>query len=342
MSNCQFNCLPTIIGSMPHKDPVQACALVAHYLCDIPAWPQLPKRSFLENMYAQYSEGFPGVVITDDKIYIDRKQDLTKQLEQFYTDYLANDFSRYALSPEYAAGFHAFLALEKLAPRAMKGHITGPVSWGLTVTDETGKSILYDETLGDVVPKFLRLKASWQEQELSNLNKNTIIFVDEPYMTAFGSIAMQLTREQVISALEETFAGIKGIKGVHCCGNTDWSILMQTSTNIIHYDAYNYADSLAIYPTEVKKFLAKGNCVGWGIIPTDAESVGKESVASLKDRLESAMAPFTRKGIRFKTLIEQGLLLPACGLGPIGSGSAAERALQLLADLSAYIRQKYL
>jgi len=33
--------------------------------------------------------------------------------------------------------------------------------------------------------------------------------------------------------------------------------------------------------------------------------VNKESVASLKDRLESAMAPFTRKGIPFKTLVEQ-------------------------------------
>jgi methionine synthase II (cobalamin-independent) len=340
--NTKFGCLPTIIGTFPHKDPVRVCELVAHFLRDIPAWPQLPKRTYVENMYAQYSEGFPGVVIKDNKIYVDRKQDLTKQLEQFYTDYLANDFSEYSLSPEYAAGFHAFLALDKLTPRAVKGHVTGPISWGLTITDETGKGILYDETLGDVVPKFLRLKASWQEQQLRKLNKNTIIFVDEPFMTAFGSIAMQLSREQVISMLEETFAGIKGIKGVHCCGNTDWSLLMQTSTNIIHYDTYNYPDSLAIYPAEVKKFLDKGNCVGWGIIPTDAKSVAKETVASLKDRLESAMAPFTRKGIAFKTLIEQGLLLPACGLGPIGSESAAERALQLLADLSILIRKKYL
>jgi len=212
----------------------------------------------------------------------------------------------------------------------------------LTVTDETGKAIIYDETFGDVVPKFLRLKASRQEQILSKINRNTIMFVDEPYMTAFGSIAMQLSREQVITALEETFAGIRGIKGVHCCGNTDWSILLQTSTNIVHFDAYRYPDSLAIYTKEVKNFLANGNCIGWGIIPTDAEAVNKESVASLKDRLESAMAPFTRKGIPFKTLIDQGLLLPACGLGPIGSEAAAERALQLLADLSAYIRSKYL
>jgi hypothetical protein len=342
MANTKFGCLPTIIGSLPHKDPVRANELVTHYLRDIPAWPQLPKKSFLENMYAQYSEGFPGVVIKNEKIYVNRKQDLTKQLERFYTDYLANDFSKYALSAAYAAGFHAFITNEKLSSSAVKGHVTGPISWGLTVTDEEGKGIIYDDTLGDVVPKFLRLKASWQEQVLSKLNKNTIMFVDEPYMTAFGSIAMQLSREQVIAALNETFAGIRGIKGVHCCGNTDWSVLMQTSTDIIHFDTYNYADSLAIYTPEVKKFLARGGCIGWGIVPTNAADVEKESAASLKDRLEAAMAPFTRKGIPADTLIQQGLLLPACGLGSIGSEAAADRALQLLADVSNLVRKKYL
>lgn len=342
MSNTKFGCLPTIIGSVPHKDPVRANELVTHYLRDIPAWPQLPKKSFLENMYAQYSEGFPGIVIKNEKIYVDRKQDLTAQLEKFYTDYMANDFSGYALGAAYASGFQAFITNEKLSSRAVKGHVTGPISWGLTVTDEEGKGIIYDDTFGDIVPKFLRLKASWQEQVLSKLNRNTIMFVDEPYMTAFGSIAMQLSREQVINILNETFAGIRGIKGVHCCGNTDWSILMATQTDIIHFDTYKYADSLGIYTPEVKKFLARGGCIGWGIVPTSAEEVEKETAASLKDRLEAAMAPFSRKGIPTDTLIQQGLILPACGLGSIGSEEAAERALQLLADVSNLIRKKYL
>ena len=66
MTNLEFGCLPTIIGSMPHTDPSAACRQVAHYLKDIPAWPQLPNRSFLENMYVQYSQGFPGVVIKEN------------------------------------------------------------------------------------------------------------------------------------------------------------------------------------------------------------------------------------------------------------------------------------
>ncbi|MDP2920576.1 MAG: methionine synthase [Dehalococcoidia bacterium] len=341
MSDARFGCLPTMIGSLPYKDADKVCAVVTRYLKDIPCWPQLPKRAYVENMYTQFSQGFPGIVVTEGKTYVNRAQDLTKPLENFYTDYMANDFGKYPITAEYAAGLHRFLALDNLTPRAVKGQVTGPVSWGMTVTDETGKAILYDETFADVVPKFLRLKASWMEQSLRKISRNVIIFLDEPYMSAFGSVGMQLTREQVVSLLDETFSGIKGIKGIHCCGNTDWSVLLQTKVDIINFDAYNYAGSLALYPAEVKRLLDRGGAMAWGIIPTETEAIEKESVASLKDRLEEAMAPFTRKGVPFKQLIGQGLLTPACGL-PTVTEQAAERALELLAELSAVIKRKYL
>jgi len=341
MPYTEFGCLPTAIGSMPHTDPSEACSQVSHYLKDIPAWPQLPKRSFLENMYAQYSEGFPGVVIEGDRIFVDRSRDLDKPLEKLYAAYLDNDFDKYPVSAEYAAGLHSFLALTNLSPLAVKGQITGPVTWGLTVTDDSRRAIIYDDVLGDAVAKFLKLKASWQEKALSKISKNIIIFVDEPYMAAFGSVGVLLSKERIISLLEEVFSGISGLKGIHCCGNTDWSVLLETSTDIVSFDAYNYAQSLSLYPAEVKKFLDRQGTIAWGIVPNNEESLAKETAASLKDRLEEAMAPFTRKGIRFKQLIEQGLLTPSCTLTTL-SKEAAGQALELLVDLSAKIRKRYM
>jgi len=341
MGDTEFGCLPTVIGSMPHADPSGACSLLTHYLKDIPAWPQLPHRSFQENMYVQFSQGFPGVVVKEDSIHIDRSQDLDKPLEQLYTAYLENNIDKYPVSPEYAAGLYSFLGLKNLSPRAVKGQITGPITWGLTVTDESKRAILYDDVLGDAVPRFLRLKAAWLEKKLKEVCPNTIIFVDEPYMAAFGSIGMLLTKEKIIGLLEEVFQGISGLKGTHCCGNTDWSILLGTSVDIISFDAYNYAQSLSLYPAEVKRFLEQKRAIAWGIIPNDEESLAKESVASLKDRLEEAMAPFTRNGVRFQQLIEQGLLTPSCGLASI-STEAATRVLELLTELSAKIRKRYL
>ncbi len=341
MPYIEFGCLPTVIGSMPHTNPREACSQIIHYLKDIPAWPQLPKRSFLENMYVQFSQGFPGVVVKEDKIYIERTQDLDKPLEQLYAAYLENDVDKYPISPEHAAGLHTFLSQANLSPLAVKGQITGPVTWGLTVTDDTGKAILYDDILGDAVPKLLRLKAAWQEKQLRQVCRDTIIFVDEPYMSAFGSVSVMLSREKVISLLEEVFAGIGGLKGVHCCGNTDWSVLLDTSVDIVSFDAYNYAQSLSLYPAEVKKFLSREGTIAWGIVPNEEDSLASESANSLKDRLEEAMVPFTREGIRFKQLIEQGLLTPSCGLAPLPTGEAAARALELLAELSIKIRKRY-
>jgi len=342
MPDTKFGCLPTAIGSMPHTDPQAACSQVVRYLRDIPAWPQLPGRSFAENMYVQYSEGFPGVVVSADSIYVKRSQDLSRPLENLYAAYLEDDADRYPISPEYAAGLRAFLNLEGLSPRAVKGQVTGPVTWGLTVTDEDKKAIIYDDVLGDAVPKLLRLKAAWQEKELRRISKNTIIFIDEPYMAAFGSVGVMLSRERVISLLEEVFGGISGLKGVHCCGNTDWSIILKTGLDILSFDAYNYAQSLSLYPAEVKGFLGRGGAIAWGIVPNEVEPLVKESVASLKDRLEEAIAPFTRNGVSFQQLIEQGLLTPSCTLASLATEEASARALELLTGLSTEIRKRYL
>jgi len=53
----------TGIGSLPHKDPDKAAGWIVENIVDIPFWPQLPKRSYLENMYVQFAENLPGVVV---------------------------------------------------------------------------------------------------------------------------------------------------------------------------------------------------------------------------------------------------------------------------------------
>ena len=336
----EFNCLPTAIGTMPQTDPKEACSLVAKYLPDLPAWPQLPKRSQLENMYVQFSQGFPGLVLEGDKIYVDRTADFDSRLEQLYNDASENKPDSYGVSAEYAAGLHAFPALKEGHPRMVKGQVTGPISWGLCVTDREQRGILYDDLLAEALAKFLRLKAMWQERFLRRISPNTVIFVDEPYLTSLGTAFVAVPNEQVTTLLEEVLSGIEGLKGVHCCGSTDWSLILKSSTDILSFDTYNYADSLSCYPAEVKAFVERGGSIAWGIIPNEEETLAGESAASLYDRLGEAMAPFTREGIPIKQLVAQGLLTPSCTLASL-SLEASVRALELLAELSARVRSKY-
>ncbi len=345
MPDIKFGCLPTMIGSMPQDNPEAACAQVNRHLKDIPAWPQLPNRAFLENMYAQYSQGFPGITIGNGKIYVDRSRDLDRALEELYRAYIENDTSRFPITADYAAGLHCFLSRTEPSPLLVKGQVTGPVTWGLTVTDDTGKAVLYDDVLGDAAARLLRLKAAWQEKELQSISRNTIIFVDEPYLEAYGSSSfITITRDKVKSLLEEVFGGINGFKGVHCCGNTDWSILAETSADILSFDAYSYAQSLQLYPAQIKTFLTRPGrkgAIAWGIVPNEVETLSRETAASLKDRLEEAMAPFSRDGLSFRRIVEQSLVTPCCGLARLPT-EASERALELLADVSALMRGRYL
>ncbi len=335
----EFGCLPTAIGSMPHMDSEEACSIIMKYLPDIPVWPQLPKRSPKEDMIIQFSEGFPGVVIEGSKIHIEPSADFESELEQINIDCEQDASGKYGISPEYAAGLHAFLS-EATGSKMVKGQVTGPITWGLRVTTQEGLGILYDSTLSETAAKFLRLKASWQENTLKEIASNTVIFVDEPYLVSLGSVFTPVPEEKVPILLEEVLGGIKGTKGLHCCGNTNWSVLLDTAIDILSFDAYNYASSLSTHSDKVKSFLERGGNIAWGIVPNEEEALARESLSSLRDRLEEAMSPFARDGVKFKQLVAQGLVTPSCSLESL-SPEAVSQALEFTTKLSQDLRSRY-
>ena len=51
------------MGIMPHRDVDRALQLTLSL--DIPFWPQLPHISYYEDMYAQFSQHFPGITIDE-------------------------------------------------------------------------------------------------------------------------------------------------------------------------------------------------------------------------------------------------------------------------------------
>ena len=77
-------CLPTALGSLPIVDPTEACRLMTQSFPAIPVWPQLPKRTYLENMYVQFSEGLPGGVLAEERVYVNSHQ-VDTALEALYT-----------------------------------------------------------------------------------------------------------------------------------------------------------------------------------------------------------------------------------------------------------------
>jgi methionine synthase II (cobalamin-independent) len=279
-------------------------------------------------------------VLGDATIRVDRSRDLSPQLEQLYADYIDNSIDRRSMERDYALGLSVFLDAVGNSPRrAVKGHVTGPISLGLTVTDLDQRPLLYDEVLADAAAKHLRLKAAWQEKALASVSPNTIISIDEPYLTSVGSAYVSVQREQVVTLLEETLAGISGLKAIHCCGNTDWSVVLGTSLDILSFDAYNYGETLSLYPDEVARFLARGGVVAWGIVPNSEQALSAESASSLLDRLTDTMDLLANKGVDGHLIRSRCLITPSCGLDSLSLESAA-RALELTAAVSARYRER--
>ncbi|MEW6381387.1 MAG: methionine synthase [bacterium] len=335
------NCLATGIGSLPHTEAQEACELVIQNLPDIPFWPQMPKRSPRENMYWQYSENLPGLTFEDDRMFIRTPEDFSA-IERFYEHFLSENLDFFSISQPYAAGFYKLQEYQDhlRTAWAVKGQITGPISYTLQVTDENRKPLLYNDELKSIAIKNLLRKANWQEKILQKFNPRTIIFLDEPYLTAFGSAFTSLSLEQARECLEEVLQGIDSRTGIHCCGNTDWSLLLETSIDILSFDAYEYAPNLLLYQNQLRKFLDRGGTIAWGIVPTNEDALKTAAASELLEKLEKIWQDLARLGIDREQLTRTALITPACGLGTVHKDMAA-RALTLARDISQMLRGKY-
>ncbi|MDI6799767.1 MAG: methionine synthase [Actinomycetota bacterium] len=344
-------CLATTIGSMPHVDPKRATEVIFTHTPDIPTWPQLPHLSFKESMAIQVSEGMPGVRLDEAKgtIHLDSGDLASRELELFYERFIEDDIDHFAISPEYAQGFEPFLQMVKEKGPSdislLKGQLIGPISFGLTITDQSKAAVLYDDALRDAVIKTLIMKAKWQRKRFEGAapDVESVIFFDEPYLQSYGSAYVKLNFDEVISYLNECFEGSGGPCGVHCCGRTDWGLLMETSVDIISFDAFDHTESLALYPKKIDTFLDRGGVLAFGIVPSTyptPESIEDLTILTLLERFEGAVSLLAKKGIDEGKLLESALITPNCGTGSM-SVPLAEKSIEFAGRLSQAVRAKY-
>ena len=333
---------PLALGAVPFRDGAQAWQILNRSFDSLVGWPQLPRRSRLESMYVQFSERFPGIDATGGVLWVDPRRNLDRDLEALYLAYLEDDLEHGRIGETYAQGLALLTSGQVPLPQsivALVGRLTGPISWGVSVVDQTRRPVLHNEILADAVGKHLRLKAAWQEAQFRPLAPRTMVMIEEPYMASVGSAYVGVDRQQVIALLEEVFAGIHGLKGVHCCGDSDWSVVLDTSVDIISLDAYDYAETLVRHCESLTSFLKRGGIIAWGIVPAGAAAAG-EDVKSLILRLEQAIDHLAEHDVPRELLLQAGLISPSCGLAALAPGMA-EAIIQLTAGVAAEMRRRY-
>ena len=364
------NCQTTAMGIMPHTDIGRALELALSF--DIPFWPQLPAVSYYEDMYAQASDHFPGLVVDPaaEKIVFDPDR-FAEELVTYAEICDLDD--THALSPAYSVVYHHFLSLDLTRYLAIRGQVTGPVSFGFRVTDTDLRPLIYHEDARTLLFDFLQKKLNHQYRELRQKNANAFVWLDEPGLgwvfSAFSGFSDVATKEHYAAFL----AGIEGPKALHLCADINLPYLLSLGLDLLSFDAYQIWTWPAEYAIVVGDFLRQGGLLGWGIVPTDPWNQKRETAESLMARIENMWAKVTAvSGIPAAQIAAQSLLAPArcclknagkvgsvddanigpvngarqsldfdCEVKPTGEEALVERGFARTIELSRMLRDKY-
>jgi methionine synthase II (cobalamin-independent) len=328
-----------LIGSLPYADPKYALDKVLNGNITYPSWPQLPALGYSESMYVQTGCRLPGIDIDDSAGKITADID-TYDPTEIYTAILSENTGYFEHSEKYHKGLYEFIGRDLTKFEAIKGQVTGPISLGLQIVDKNGRSVIYDETYSELVRRTINMTAKWQAERLSECNKNVIIFFDEPSMTLLGTPFAAISNDMAVKWINESMEGLECTKAIHCCGNTDWSLVLRTDIDILSFDAYEYSHTVAMFPDEVSEFLERGGVLSWGIIPNNDYIIVKETADGVVERFTRNIDLFVKKGIDEDIIIKRSMITPQCGLGGMEPKNA-DLVIDMLHSVSKEMKSRY-
>lgn len=347
--------MTTAIGSMPYDNADYAAEKSLNCL-GAPHWPQMSRFGQLEQMETQYCEGIPCVVIDTEKnrMFLDTSIDYSEQFATFYENYMMaldeggnGDCSSLAITEPHSAGIYALeRALQKKGEKIpfVKVQTIGACSFALSITDENKRALYYNDEFKDVITKAMAMKSVWQINKFKPYCDQVICFVDEPVFSGFGSSTyVSVDRNDCVATLGEVVQAVHdagALAGCHCCGNTEWSILIDAGIDIVNFDSFAYGETIAIYPEHVKKHLENGGMLAWGAVPT-SRIIREQTIETLEAQLEAMMDNLAKVAKVDKELIvNQAFLSPACGTGSL-EVEEADMIYDMLPKLSARMKEKY-
>ncbi|MBT4511737.1 MAG: hypothetical protein HOC20_05970 [Chloroflexi bacterium] len=307
--NFEANCRTTAMGVMPHKDHKRALELALNL--DIPYWPQLPRITFSEDMFAQLADGFPGTMTNHEDKYV------SFNTERFFDD-LANysakmdDPSAFSLNGHNSMTYHHYLDSDFSTKVAIRGQLCGPVNFGFRVTDEEKKPIIYNDDVRALLFDFAQKKVNAQYQELVKINSNAFVWVDEP---GLGWVFNSFSGYNELRAQEDYryfLDGFEGPRALHLCLNVHLPYLFGLGLDILSIDAFQFETMPRGYAEDIAQFLNSGGIMSWGIVPTESVTLDPESPETLFNRLVSYWEVIAENSdISTEKIARQALIAPS-------------------------------
>lgn len=302
------NLKTTAMGIMPHASSEEALRLALSL--DVPFWPQLPNVSIYEDMYIQTSENFPGIELDEEsgKLRMNMEK-FRKELDSYFS--VMEDEGTFSLSEKYSMVFRAFLSKDLSQYFAIRGQVTGPVSFGFKVLDEDLKPIIYSDEVRPILFDFIRRKVNRQYNELKEKNKNAFVWVDEPGFGYVFSGFSGYTDSHAKVEYRDFLSGINGPKGLHLCADVNLPYLVDLGIDILSFDAIQIGSISGEYAEGFKELIERGGVISWGIVPANFSILYSHDVEPYQKMLLDyweALCDYTKLDV--KTVASRSLLAP--------------------------------
>ena len=330
--------MTTAMGIMPHLEVERALELSLSL--DIPFWPQLPGVSFFEDMYAQASEHFPGILLDLER------REIHFSLEQFYREleeYLLHweEEAYFRLSPGYSAVYHKFLEKDLAAYLHIRGQSIGPISFGMKIQDHERRPMIYYDEVREIIFDFFARKLQAQYSDLLKVHPRPFVWVDEPGLEMLFMSYTGYTSEKASADYRLFLDTFPGPRGVHLCGNPDWSFLLNLDLDILSLDVLSHGYIFSRYREEIGSFLDRGAIISWGIAPTLTEEFLQEDLQSMIGKIEELWSHLERGGIPRKQILGQAWFAPArcCLINP-DREATVERSFKVLKEVAAHFKEE--
>ncbi|WOX56727.1 hypothetical protein R6Y95_08715 [Methanoculleus palmolei] len=326
----------TGVGALPHRDPDEACRAVLAAFPEVPYVPTLPTRGLLEAIVFADAEYLPGGVVRDGRLVVDRSIDPSEAMERILLDYLEQNADPYRVGEAYGSGFHAMMGRDLSDALLVKCQVTGPVTFGMQVVDETRRPILYDPEYADLLGKLLGLRARWCEGAMRERMgaRATLVVLSDPYLASLGSAVVPVDAGVAASAYEDIAGLLDGGLGIHCCANTDWAFILGLEPAVVSIDAWTYAREFLLYADDVARYMEAGGVVAWGVIPAEYSIFAAEKPDAFFSRFQEIRTRATET-IDPDLFDRQSLITPTCGI----RNANEEEAVAIMAATASLSRR---
>ena len=119
------------------------------------------------------------------------------------------------------------------------------------------------------------------------------------------------------------------------------SIPVDAGVQIVNFDAYQFGETVALYPEHMRRHLVEnGNALAWGIVPT-SPAIREVTAATLAEKYERLAENLSRKsGVDPETIARQSFITPSCGTGSMERADA-ERVFDVLRETSAALKARH-